>query len=458
MSGAYRKVRKRIIYVSAITAFVILAAFFVLTRLFTADTIRKGIMIENTDVSWMTVDEAKRAILEHLAEQSDTGDITLIYGNRKWEVALREIGYEYMVDNALKQAYYIGREGNIFRKLYNSILLSIEGHSINIEGSFDSDKLGDILERIKEECDTDEKNAEITYEDGEITFTREVVKRSLNIERSLEKAEKQLAAKDFSEIELVVDEKKPHIVYEDIKEINGVLSEFSTKFDTNDTNRTDNIKLACSRINGTILLPGESFSMNKALGPRTRENGYKEAPIIFKNELVPGTGGGVCQVSTTLYNTVLLAGMNVIEREHHSIPLYYISPGRDATITENSIDFRFVNNLEYAICLQAGVKGNRLIIRVLGRKKEDDVVYKLKTDIIGVYNPEPPEIIYDNTLKPGEKKVERKEAKGLRVVLYREAYKNGELQWREKLTEDYYKPVRGKIRVAGDYSEEAANY
>ncbi|MGE5615100.1 MAG: VanW family protein [Bacillota bacterium] len=445
-----------------IIVLVILAAFFTLTRLFTGNTIRKGIWIEKTDVSWMTADEAKKAVLEYIAKNHGAESITLSYGSRKWEVALRDIGYEYMVDNALQQAYYIGREGNIFKKLYNSILLSINGHTVEIEESFDRDKLADILEKIKKECDAVGENAGIVYSDGKIKFKRERVTRSLNIEKSLEKAEKQLAARDFSEIELVVDEKKPHIVYDDIKEINGVLSRFSTKFDKSDTNRTDNIKLACSRINGTILLPGESFSMNRALGPRTRENGYKEAPIIFKSELVPGTGGGVCQVSTTLYNTVLLAGMSVIEREHHSIPLYYISPGRDATITENSIDFRFVNNLEYPVCLHAGVEGNKLIISILGRKREGDVVYELKTNIIGVYKPKPPEIIYDSTLQPGEIKVERKEVKGLRVVLYREAYKNGELQWREKLTEDYYKPVQGKIRVAGDlyekYRAEAANY
>lgn len=289
MSGAYGKSKKRIIYTSAIIALVIIAAFFILTRIFIGNTIRKGIKIEETDVSWLTVDEAKRAVLEYITEHHNTESITLVYGDRKWEVALRDIGYEYMVDNALKQAYYIGREGNIVRKLYNSIVLSAKGLTIDIEESFDRDKLGDILKKIKNECDTYEKDAEIEYENGKITFKHEKVKKSLNIEKSLEKVEKCLAARDFGEIELVVDEKKPHIVYDDIKEINGVVSEFSTKFDAKDTNRTDNIKLACSRINGTILLPGESFSMNKALGPRTRENGYKEAPIIFKNELVPGT-------------------------------------------------------------------------------------------------------------------------------------------------------------------------
>ena len=133
MPGAYRKFRKKILYTSAAAASVILAAFLILAQIFTGNTIRKGISIEQTDVSWMSVDEARKAVLEYLGMHHDTGGITLVYGNRKWDVQLRDIGYEYMVDNALQQAYYIGREGNIFRKVYNSILLSINGHKIDVE-------------------------------------------------------------------------------------------------------------------------------------------------------------------------------------------------------------------------------------------------------------------------------------------------------------------------------------
>jgi vancomycin resistance protein YoaR len=247
-----------------------------------------------------------------------------------------------------------------------------------------------------------------------------------------------------------VDERKPRLTYAELSAVNGIISSFSTQFNRNDVDRTDNIKLACSRIDNKILLPGESFSMNSALGPRTQDNGYKEAPIIFKNELVPGTGGGVCQVSSTLYNTVLLAGLDVIERTHHSMPLTYISPGRDATINEGSIDFRFVNDSKYPVVLDAYVSGSRLYISLLGNKNEDGLVIKLKTQTIGVYKPKPDEVVLDYTLPYGQKVVERKAVKGLRVVVYREAYKNGSLEWREKLSEDYYKPIQGIIRVSSD--------
>jgi len=288
----------------------------------------------------------------------------------------------------------------------------------------------------------------MAYVKGVIEFRQESITRMLDIDRNTELVENQLRKRDFGKIELLVEEKKPHIVYDEIKDIDCVISHFSTVFSTGDVNRSDNIRLACSRIDNRIMLPGEEFSMNQALGPRTLENGYKEAPVILKSELVSGMGGGVCQVSSTLYNTVLLAGLKVTERMHHSIPLTYISPGRDATINEDSIDFRFINSLDYPVCLQTDVNGRTLNIRILGKKSEDGTVYKLKTETIALYPPEPDEVIVDNTLQYGEEVVERKAIKGVRVALYREAYKKGTLLWKEKLTEDYYKPVRGKVRVS----------
>ena len=155
-------------------------------------------------------------------------------------------------------------------------------------------------------------------------------------------------------------------------------------------------------------------------------------------------------VSSTLYNSVLLAGLKVTEREHHSIPLTYISPGRDATITEDSIDFKFRNNLGYPILVSAGVKGNRLDISIMGRKRDDGIEFRLKTKTVKVYKPEPEKLVPDQALEPGRKVVERKAVNGVRVIVYREAYKNGVLQWREKLSEDYYKPIQGVIRVSSD--------
>ena len=441
--------RKAVVILGALLT-LIASAFMILTYYYTGDTIRKGISIEKTDVSWLSAEEAKQLVSARLKESVPESKITLVYGQRKWEVDLEELEYAFLIDDAVRQAFYMGRDGSIFEKVYNSILISRNGQQFEVEETFNRKKLRNILESIKKECDSTAKNAEMTYNNGKFTFKRERPFRSLDIDRNVELVENQLLGRDFGEINLIIDEMKPEITYDKIKVIDSVVSSFSTKFNKSDINRTDNIKLACSRINNKLLMPGETFSMNSILGPRTHENGYKQAPIIFKNELVPGTGGGVCQVSSTLYNSVLLAGLDVIEREHHSMTLSYINPGRDATITEDSIDFRFVNNLEHPICISAKVSGNTLNISILGKKSNDGVEIKLKTKTIGVYKPKPEKYVIDHTLQSGQKVIDQKARNGIRVVLYREFYKAGKLQLQEKISEDYYRPHQGITKVSSD--------
>ncbi|NLH97185.1 MAG: vanomycin resistance protein VanB [Clostridiaceae bacterium] len=450
MTVARRKSLKWPLYAAILILVAVSAAFMVLARKYTGDTIRKGIIIENTDVSWLSSGDARR-IVEDTLKKNYAGDrLILTYGGRKWDIRLSDIDYRFEVDRAVEKAFSIGREGNVFRKLLDSVILARNGLKLDVEVSFSREKLRSILEEIKKECDTHAKNASVTYTGGQLRYTREVPARELDVDTNLKLVENYLTKRDFSDIELIVGEKEPEITYEDVKEVNSVLSSFSTTFNRNDVNRTDNIKLACSRIDNLLVMPGEEFSMNRELGPRTHANGYKQAPIIFRNELVPGTGGGVCQVSSTLYNAVLLAGLKVTEREHHSMPLSYISPGRDATITESSIDFRFVNNMEHPVLISANVKGNKLTISILGKKRDDGTEFRLRTKTVGIYRPKPEKIVLDETLEPGQKVVERKAKNGIRVILYRDSYKNGVLQWSEKLTEDYYRPVQGITRVSSD--------
>ncbi len=454
MAGAKRNNLRKAVGVLVTLIIIITSALMILSHYYTGDTIRKGIIIEKTDVSWLLPEEAKQLVSSELEESYQEKKISLTYGQRKWDIPIEDIDYTFLVDEAVKKAFVIAREGSIIQKIYNSVLVSRNGQYLTVEQNYNREKLRSILELIKKECDSTAKNAEIAYNNGKFTYIHDRIYRNLNIDSSLELVENQLLKRDFSEIALVVDEKEPEITYDKIKEIDSVVSSFSTKFNRSDVNRTDNIELACSRINNTLLMPGEVFSMNSILGPRTYENGYKQAPVMLKSELVPGTGGGVCQVSTTLYNSVLLAGLDVVEREHHSMPLTYISPGRDATITGNSIDFRFANNQKHPICISAYISGNKLNISILGKKSVNGAVIKLNTKTIGVYKPKPEKIVIDHSLLPGQKIVDRKPTNGIRVILYREAYRAGKLQWREKLTEDYYKPVQGITKVSSDLYEQ----
>ena len=431
---------------------VIAIAFIMLAVFLTGDNIRRGVRIEGSDVSGLDTTEARMLLTDSVNKSYSSGIFTLIYGSREWKFGLDDISYRFLVDDAVSKAFSVGKTGSIFTKVFTAANLMISNLNLEIGTDYDSEKLVSILNNIKSEIDTEQANASVAYNSGKISLTKDREGLQLDVDRSYKLVENHLRKRNFVGIELVVDVINPSIAYKDIKDIDTVLSNFSTRFNSGDVNRSDNIRLACSRLNGRILIPGDEFSMNETLGPRTIENGYKEAPVIYKNELIKGPGGGICQVTTTLYDAILLAKLQILERSPHSMPLGYVKPGQDATIAEDSIDFRFDNSLDYPVCLSAEVVGSRINIRVLGRSRNDGNTVRLISDIIAEYPPGEDEIEIDDSLMDEQRVVSKEARRGLRVVLYRDTYSaDGVLLERERISEDYYKPSKGLVKVNRNY-------
>lgn len=168
-------------------------------------------------------------------------------------------------------------------------------------------------------------------------------------------------------VELTAKETPASVTYEDIKQINGVLGKMQTDIGGTE-NRHSNVALAASRINGTLLRPGEIFSYNKTVGPRSLECGFKTAPEIVRGVLKPGVGGGVCQVSTTLFNAVLLSNLKIVDRSHHAFPVHYVPAGRDATVVDGDIDFKFMNSTDAPVYIYSKGRNGSLNFRIYGKK------------------------------------------------------------------------------------------
>lgn len=162
----------------------------------------------------------------------------------------------------------------------------------------------------------------------------------------------------------------PYRTTEDMQKINYILSEFSTQFDSRVKGRSENISIAADAIDGTILMPGQEFSFNRTLGPVTISNGYKYAPVIVDGEFVEGVGGGVCQVSTTLFNTALRSGLGITARRNHSLPVAYVPRGTDAAVA-TYLDMKFKNTLNNPIYIQAFVQDSKIVFRVYGSKDDE---------------------------------------------------------------------------------------
>ena len=162
-----------------------------------------------------------------------------------------------------------------------------------------------------------------------------------------------------------------------------LLSTYSTNYAASNRNRTTNLILAANKINGTVLMPGETFSYNKVVGARTIAAGYKEAPIYVSGEVVDGVGGGICQITTTLYNAVVYANLEIVQRTNHQFVPSYAPASRDATVVYGSIDFQFKNNRNYPIKLVCSVSGGVATFQIFGLKQEDDCEVEISAYVTG---------------------------------------------------------------------------
>lgn len=162
-----------------------------------------------------------------------------------------------------------------------------------------------------------------------------------------------------------------------------LLSEFSTRYAASNKNRTTNLVLAANKINGTVVMPGETFSYNKVVGERTIEAGYKEAPIYVEGRVEDGLGGGICQITTTLYNAVLFANLDIVERSNHQFVPSYVNASRDATVVYGAIDFKFKNNREYPIKITCSVSNGIANFKIFGLKTENDYDVEITSKITG---------------------------------------------------------------------------
>jgi vancomycin resistance protein YoaR len=250
---------------------------------------------------------------------------------------------------------------------------------------------------------------------------------------------------DSLDVTLAAKEAPAALTRADLQQIDGELGSFSTHFGGTGANRGSNIALAASHINGTLLRPGEIFSYNKVVGPRIGSAGFKNAPVIIKGELVPGIGGGICQVSSTLYNAVLLSDLKIVRRSHHAFPVHYLPAGRDATVVDGAIDFQFQNSTPAPVYIAASARRGRLSFTLFGKKTPGRTV---SIELAGhQVLPNGMETRRDPSLPAGRRVVKDRGHRGHRVTVYRVVRENGQVVRKEVVSRDHYRPFPAIVLV-----------
>ena len=290
------------------------------------------------------------------------------YGDKHWEYKPADIDLTYDYAATAERACNLGRDGNIAENIFYQLKCALFGEMVEMNLSFNQDKLAAVIHDIGQNIHVDPVNAEVYY-NGNISTYPGVVGKELDEENLISEVTPLLMELKIPVTKkLEVSDISPYITATDVSSMNSVLASYTTNFSPGD--RGDNVRLAASKLDGAILKPGAEFSFNGTVGHRTKSAGYKDAGAFINGELVDDVGGGVCQVSSTLYNAILLAGLTSTARAAHEFPVAYVPSGRDATVADDVIDFKFRNDFPHSVALFARSTLNSLTIYVIGTQAD----------------------------------------------------------------------------------------
>ncbi len=317
--------------------------------------------------------------------------------------------------------------------------------SESTSGKLDLDKIyGEVHVLPQDASFTSGENFEVIIDKTGVDFDIDSAKEEY----------KNLKAGETMKIALRVVEPKVKVADLDKQLFKDVLATYSTTYDVTEKNRVKNLQTASDRCNGTIVYPGEEFSFHKTIGTRTIANGYASAHSFAGGKVVNTVGGGICQVSSTLYNIVLHADLEVVERKAHGMYVKYAEPSVDATISEGAIDFRFKNNRSYPIMIVSEMKDGTLTMSILGIKEKTDKIIEIESVTLETL---PYTTIRENdsTMLKGTTKVVQEPVDGYISEAYRiEKDANGNIVSRTLISKDKYIPTNEIIKVGTKVIEE----
>lgn len=256
------------------------------------------------------------------------------------------------------------------------------------------------VDKLYEEVCGEVKDAEYIVDGGKVTVREHKI--GVNFDKEKAKAIASTNKKYGTVYEIPAEVVFPKLLKEDAEKriFVDTLSAYSTKYNAGDVSRSENIALATKHINGVVLAPDEVFSYNDVVGERTENRGYKNAKVFMNGETVDGIGGGICQVSTTLYNAALYANLEMVERVNHQLPVSYVPLGQDATVFFGSIDFKFKNNTNYPIKILASASKGTMYVEVRGYKEDKSQKVTIENVTVSIIEPEVKEVL-DDTLPAG---------------------------------------------------------
>lgn len=399
--------------------------------------IYNGASIEDIAVGGLTKSQASE-LMSAWAQKAATGHLVLTARDTKWMGALPDFGARFKWKEAVDQAYAIGREGNFFERVFLVASIGRIRRHVNVAVVVDKRLVEKTVKKTAKYIDRPHKNARLAEEDGRLAIMQDSVGLKVDVKQAIADVTQAICS-GMMMASLPVKADTPDVTASDASGITTMLARFTTRFNPAKRERTSNLKLAAKSINGVIIRPGGEFSYNDTVGPRVIARGFKEAIVFIRGKMEPGIGGGICQVSSTLYNAVLLSKLEVLERHTHSRTVPYVVAGRDATVAYGLQDFRFKNPFQTSIGILTHFGKSSLTVDIYGSPADKKEVVIFTGSVKYVQNTRTM-TVFDSTLGAGIRKVVDKGSTGARVTVYRKT-KSGDGTWvTEKISSDHYAP------------------
>ncbi len=430
--------------IGAVAAIVLIATTGWLLFWTPANQMVRGVFIGPIAVGGMKVPEARAKVEALLADLPVTLNLSTTAGNQLVNRTDLVAGFD--LERSLAEALAVGHDQGLWQDIQVQWHLRKSSVTIPLYPRLSAAGLESLHLRLTELFGLPSRAASFSVRGDSVTILPSQNGRAVD-RRELERAITTALEKLESRIEVPLQEIKASPSTEELTAmgIKEKMTEFSSTFTLGLAGRVHNIKAAAKAIDGRIVAPGEIFSFNDVVGPADAKDGYQDAVVISNGEYTTGVGGGVCQVSSTLYGAVLRADLKITERHNHSLIVAYVPPALDATVNYPVHDFRFENTTPHHIMIKTETVGDKVIVRLYGQRDQTTQV-KIESQVLETY-PNTTRLIPDDTLPLGQEEVVQNGSVGYLATAYRKVYKDGVMIRSEKLSQDYYSPSTKVVRT-----------
>ncbi|WP_077613225.1 VanW family protein [Clostridium sp. Marseille-P2415] len=414
-----------------------------------ADTLPDGIYVGEYNLGGMTEEEASQKI-QSLVNEMENQKITLVVDGQPVETTAKELGFHWSNPEAVSEAASAWQGGNLIKRYLNKKDIEQNHVIIPLETALDEERVAAFVAEKCAPAVTEPRNASITRQNGAFVVTPSAIGKTVDVAATKQALDAALAngLKEPVTANAVVAEVKPGITTEDLATIQDVLGTFSTSFSSSGASRSKNLQVGSGKINGRVLMPGETLSGYECMHPFTVANGYATAAAYENGQVVDSVGGGVCQIATTLYNAVLRAELSVDQRQNHSMVVGYVKPSEDAAIAGTYKDIKFTNNYSTPIYVEGYTSGKNLTFTIYGREtRPANRTFEFVSETLSVTDPGAPKEVVDPAMAPGARKQVQSAHKGMKSRLWKIVYVDGVEQSRELLHTDTYNPSKAIIKV-----------